>query len=359
VSVQRASNHGKRLAGFALVACVVFVSTAFARSGNVVVTVDPFLGRRVGQVSVVMTREEQTTVRRMEREISAYAVGAPPVSLTAEWLIESAARDSRTLGFSQAVLRRAQVLFEKFGLVRLSRTYIVIARTQRFINETLAALDCYPNLVRTGGVHLMGEAVCNRSVIVINLTGYYFLRSAGDVLTERMESLPEPAFNRLNYRIADRNISGLAHEWAHIVRASATDGAVAADEPAWMREGFAEVMAGIARVQAFSTRMSYSTFHVVRLRKFADWGNFCTASLRRYRIVSDFFAGCEYYLGALAVEYLIAWMGGLTTLASLYRTASASLDFSQAFRSTYGMTLDAFEQRMDTYLRAIADLPEV
>ena len=339
--------------------CVVFVSTAFARSGNVAVSVDPLLGRRVGQVRVLMTHEEWTTVRRMKREISAYVVGAPSASPTAQWLIESSARDSTTLEYSQTVLRRAQALFERFGLVRLSRIYIVIARTQRFINETLAALDCYPNLVRTGGVHLMGEAICNRSVIVINLTGYYFLRSVGDVLTERMESLPEPAFDRLNYRIADRNISGLAHEWAHIMRASATDGVVVPDEPAWMREGFAEVMAGIARVQAFSTRMSYSTFHVVRLRKFADWGNFCSASLHRYRVESDFFAGCEYYLGALAVEYLIARMGGLDTLASLYRKAAASRDFSQAFRSTYGMTLDAFEQRMETYLRAIADLPDI
>jgi hypothetical protein len=341
-----------------LVGSTVLGATAFARSDTVLVGADPVLGRHVAPVNVLMTREEFATVRRMGREISALAGGAPPALPTVEWLVESSARGNRTLEFSQAVLRRAQVLFEQLGLVRLGRTHIVIARTQRFINESLALLDCYPNLVRTGGVHLMGEAVCNRSVIVINLTGYYFLRSTGDVLTERMESLPEPAFNRLNYRIADRNISGLAHEWAHVVRASATDGVVAPDEPAWMREGFAEVMAGIARVQAFSPRMSYATFHVVRLRKFANWGDSCGASLGRYRVESDFFAGCEYYLGALAVEYLIARMGGLVAIATLFREAARSRDFSGAFRATYGMSLGAFEQRMDAYLSSIAELPD-
>lgn len=344
--------------GVVLALCLTFTSTAFLRSRNVAVSVDPVIGRHVAPVRVLMTREEYATVRRMGRGISESAVGVPSTARSAVWFVEPSARGSETLEYSQAVLRQVQLLFEQLGLVRMSRTNIVVARTQRYINETLAALDCYPNLVRTGGVHLMGESICNRRVIVINLTGYFFLRSAGDELTERMESLPEPAFNKLNYRIADRNISGLAHEWAHIARASATDGIVAPDEPAWMREGFAEVMAGIARVRAFSARMSYATFHVVRLRKFADWGSFCTEPLRRYRVDSDFFAGCEYYLGALAVEYLVARMGGLDALVELFRASAESLDFPAAFRATYGMTLDAFERRMDPYLRAIADLPD-
>jgi hypothetical protein len=339
--------------------CVLVVSTAFAASGNVIISVDPVLGRRVARVKVLMTREEYATVRRMSREISVSAVGVPTTARAIEWIVEPSARGSETLEYSQAVLRQVQLLFEQLGLVRVNRTHIVVARTQRFINETLATLDCFPNLVRTGGVHLMGESICNRRVIVINLTGYFFLRSAGDKLTARLELLPEPPFNNLNYRIADRNISGLAHEWAHIARASATDGVVAPDEPAWMREGFAEVMAGIARVRAFSAHMSYATFHVVRLRKFADWGSSCTAPLRRYRNDSDFFAGCEYYLGALAVEYLIARMGGLAPLVTLFRDSSESMNFPAAFRTTYGMTLGAFEKRMDRYLGAIANLPDI
>lgn len=342
-----------------LVVFMVASSTALTSSRNVVVSVDPVLGRHVAPVRVLMTREEFATVRGMRREISASAVGVPSTARAAEWFVEPAAQGSATLRYSQAVLRQVQLLFEEVGLVRVTRTAIVVARTQRFINDTLAKLDCFPNLVRTGGVHLMGESICNRRVIVINLTGYFFLRRAGDQLTTRMESLPEPAFNRLNYRIADRNISGLGHEWAHIARASATDGVVAPDEPAWIREGFAEVMAGIARVRAFASRMSYATFHVVRLRKFADWGSFCTAPLRRYRNDSEFFAGCEYYVGALAVEYLVARMGGLAALVTLFRASSESLNFPAAFRATYGMTLDSFEQRMDPYLRAIADLPDI
>jgi hypothetical protein len=358
VLVQFVSHFRRRLVVIVLMGSTVLGATAFARSDTVLVGVDPVLGRHFAPVKVLMTRQEYATVRQMGRRISALADGAPPALPIVEWKVEDSARGSRTLELSQAVLRRVQVLVAQMGLVRLGRTHIVVARTQRFINESLALLDCYPNLVRTGGVHLMGEAVCNRSVIVINLTGYYFLRSAGDVLTERMESLPEPAFNSLNYRVADRNISGLAHEWAHVVRASTTDGVVAPDEPAWMREGFAEVMAGIARVQAFSARMSYATFHVVRLRKFADWGYSCGASLRRFRVESDYFAGCEYYLGALAVEYLIARKGGLVVIATLFREAAKSRNFSGAFHATYGMSLGAFERRMDTYLRSIADLPD-
>lgn len=338
---------------------VVVSATAFTSSRNIVVSVDPVLGRHVAPVRVLVTREELVTVRGIRRAISESAVAVPATARAAQWFVEPAAQGSETLRYSQAVLRQVQLMFEEVGLVRVTRTAIVVARTQRFINQTLATLDCFPNLMRTGGVHLMGESICNRRVIVINLTGYFFLRSSGDELSTRMESLPEPAFNRLNYRIADRNISGLAHEWAHVARASATDGVVAPDEPAWMREGFAEVMAGIARVRAFSARMSYATFHVVRLRKFADWGSFCTAPLRRYRDDSEFFAGCEYYLGSLAVEYLIARMGGLAALVSLFRSSAESLNFPAAFRATYGMSLDSFERRMDVYLGAIADLPDI
>lgn len=338
--------------------CVVVASSAFVRPRGTVVTVDPVLGRHTAPVTVRMTREELETVRRMNREVTESGVGVPATAGSAVWLVEAQARGSETLEYSQAVLRRMQLVFENLGLVRVDKTHVVVGRSQRFINDSLAAIGCYPNLVRTGGVHLMGASVCNRRVIIINLTGYFFLRSAGDRLTAAMESWPEPAFNRLNYRIADRNISGLAHEWAHVARASATDGLVAADEPAWMREGFAEVMAGIARVRSFSARMTYTTFHVVRLRKFADWGSFCTEPLRRYRNDSDFLAGCEYYLGALVVEYLVARMGGLATLVALLRESSRTMNFATAFETTYGMSLDVFERRMDGYLRAIADLPE-
>ena len=55
--------------------------------------------------------------------------------------------------------------------------------------DVLESIDCFPNLVRTGGVHLMGATLCNRRVVVINLTGYFFLRSAGDRLTSALLAL--------------------------------------------------------------------------------------------------------------------------------------------------------------------------
>ena len=282
----------------------------------------------------------------------------PDTAKSVTWRIEPSALDSRTLALSRQVLARLQFLLEDLGLVRVAPTYIVVARSQAFINEVLESIDCFPNLVRTGGVHLMGATLCNRRVVVINLTGYFFLRSAGDRLTSALESAPEPDIRRLDYRIADRNISGLAHEWVHIARASANDGRVAADEPAWVREGFAELLAGVARVLTFPARMDYVDFHVVRLRKFADWRRTCAEPLRRYRDDSDLLAGCEYYLGALAMEYLVARMGGLAKVITLFRRSAETLDFSTSFFVTYGMTLDNFERRMDVYLGDIATLPE-
>lgn len=352
------SGRSSKLTRVVVVAFVAVSSVGFISARNPLVTVDPTFGRHTTPVRIFMTPAEVATVRRMPAEISSLGLGVAATAAAARWMVESTAVGSETLELSRRVLDRLQALFERLGLVRVSTTYVVIGRTQKFINDSLASLDCYPNLVRTGGVHLMGASLCNRRVIVINLTGYFFLRRAGDELTTAMEVLAEPPINSLNYRIADRNISGLAHEWAHIARASETDGFVAPDEPAWMREGFAELMAGIAHAYAFPRRLSYLRFHVVRLRKFADWGNYCTEPLRRYRQDSDLLAGCEYYLGALSVEYLVARMGGLETLIELLKKSSRLMNFEWAFRTVYGMSLDTFEAKMDSYLGAIADLPD-
>ncbi len=337
---------------------MVVVTLAFVPSSAILVRVDPLFGYHRAPVRVLMTRAEAVTVDRMQRSVVTNAIGIPRTAASVEWLIEPSAVPSRTLDLSRKVLARLQFLFEDLGLTRADRTFVVVGRSQKFINETLESVDCFPNLVRTGGVHLMGAAVCNRRVIVINLTGYFFLLRAGDALTSDMETKPEPRLSGFNYKIADRNISGLAHEWVHVARASAHDGRVAVDEPAWVREGFAELMAGIARVLAFAPRMDYLDFHVVRLRKFADWGRSCPQSLRRYREDSDLLAGCEYYLGAVAMEYLVAQLGGLPKVIELFRASAEGLNFGRAFRETYGISLDAFEARADAYLRRIADLPD-
>ena len=331
--------------------------TSPTTSSGVVVRVDPLFGYHRAPVEVLMSRAELVTVKRMERDIEVVGFGVPKSADAVEWRIEQSVAPSRTLDLSRRVLAQMQFLFETLGLFRVDPTFIVVGRSQKFINDTLESLDCFPNLVRTGGVHLMGATLCNRRVVVINLTGYFFLQRAGDTLTTAMETLPEPGLSRFNYKIADRNLSGLAHEWVHVARASSNDGRVAADEPAWVREGFAELMAGIARVLAFSPRMEYVDFHVIRLRKFVDWGRACPEPLRSYRDDSDLLAGCEYYLGAMAMEYLVSRMGGLPKVIDLFRRSAETLDFSRSFRATYGMSLDAFEARVDVYLRTVAALP--
>lgn len=347
-----------------LAVCLSLISVPFAVDRGVIIRVTPAFGAHREVVEVRTTRAERRVIELMTRSIESYrgavasSLLAPRTAAAVVWRVESSAISSRTLQLSRQVLAQLQFLFESLGLVRADRTYVVVGRTQQFINDTLEELDCFPNLVRTGGVHLMGATLCNRRVIVLNLTGYFFLRRAGDLLTTAMESRPEPLFGKVDYRIADRNISGLAHEWVHVARASANDGTVPADEPAWVREGFAELMAGVARVLTFPSRMDYSVFHVVRIRKFADWERSCAEPLRRYREDAELLAGCEYYLGAVAMEYLVATMGGLPKAIELFRRSAELLSFSRAFRETYGESLDSFEQRADAYVRAIAALPD-
>ena len=345
----------------AVVLCVCMMSTGFtsASSDRVVVRVDPKLGRHVGTLRIFMTRAELRTVQLMERQASTVLVpDGFPAGLAARWFIEPSARDSTTLAISREALVKLQALFENVGLVRTTRTNIVIGRTQQFINESLDAIGCKPNLARTGGIHLMGSSLCDRGAIVINLTGYFFLHSIGDKLTDAMESWSEPRLDTLDYRIVARNLSGLAHEWAHVARTSATGGLVPTDEPAWLREGFAEVMAGIALVRLLGDRFTYTDFHVTRLRTFTDWGSVCREPLSAYQKDSKYLAGCEYYVGPLAVEYLIARMGGLLKFVALFHTASRLGNFARAFRMTYGMSISAFERKFDSYVRPIALLPQ-
>lgn len=342
----------------ALLAALFCLGAVAVPNEIVVVGVEPKLGRVGGAVTVKMTRAELHTVELMKAKIYALALPMTPMTArAARWFIEPSAADSRTLALSRDALTRLQSLLESLGLVRVNQTNIVVGRSQRFINETLAAIGCKPDLSRTRGLHLMGSSLCDRSVIVINLTGYFFLKSASDQLASEMESRAEPKLRTIDYRIVARNLSGLSHEWAHTARASATEGFVPADEPAWIREGFAELMAGIAMVHLLGSRFTYIDFHVTRLRKFADWGSFCRQSLSRYRSDAGSLAGCEYYVGPLAVEYLVARMGGLEKLVSLFHGASARSNFKQAFRLTYGIPLDAFERRFDAYVAPIALLP--
>ena len=320
------------------------------------VSIDPPFGKHVRPLKAVLTREEAKVVGAMESLSRSLSVGIPNTAQDIEWHIEPAAKGSRTLALSRAVLMTLQGIFESQGWTRVEKTHIVVARTQSYINSELNSIGCYPNLAVTAGIHLMGETVCGHRVIVINLTGYLFLLSAGVRLVPVMESLPEPPMSTIDYRIADRNISGLAHEWAHIARASATGDGVGTDEPAWFREGFAEMLAGLARVRAFPKRMTYLDFHVIRLRKFANWEFACKKSLASYRTTSQFLGGCEYYVGVLGVELLLARYGGLASLFSLFEDIASGGSFFTAFRRSYGISLSSFERIADRYIGGIRDI---
>ena len=315
--------------------------------------VDPAFGRHTRPVRARLTDLELKVIGKMSDIVKESSRTIPSTARSIEWHIEPSANGSRTLGLSREVLVALQRLLEHEGWASVPPTAVVVARSQDYVNRTLHSIDCFPNLVRTGGIHLMGETVCGHRVIVINLTGYFFLRSVADRITPEMEIQPEPPIRSVGFRLADRNISGLAHEWAHVARAAAAAGEVPGDEPAWMREGFAELMAGIARVRAYPTRMTYLTFHVVRLRKFAPWTSTCTADLNTYRSTSAYLGGCEYYVGPLAVELMLANFGGIPALFRLYALSVGGTEFTKAFRMTYGIELAAFERLADRYLDGI------
>jgi hypothetical protein len=335
---------------------IAVVAVMFVGATNSSVSVDPIFGRHVGAVTVTMTPAEARIVARMSALVRNFETFSPSTNQVIDWRIESSALASRTFRLSRSIFVALQQILERQGWTGISRTVVVIARTQSYINAQLASVDCYPNLVRTGGVHLMGETVCGRRVIVINLTGYFFLRAASDVLDNWMEIRAEPGFSRVDYRLVDRNISGLAHEWAHVARAAAEGGATPDDEPAWFREGFAEMMAGVARVAALSDRMSYLDFHVIRLRKFADWARTCRNPLRDYRTTSDYLGGCEYYVGPLAVELLLARFGGLSPMFRMFANVGNARNFAQGFRNAYGFDLAAFETIADRYINGIRNV---
>ena len=229
---------------------------------------------------------------------------------------------------------------------------IVIGRTQDYILGTLRALGCEPNLASQGGQILMGAAVCGRRFIVSNISGYLFLAQPGEGVTPEMEVLPEgPLFTR-SYKIVARNSSALAHEWMHIYRAAGLEGRVASDEPDWFSEGFAEMWSYVAKVREFDRPDGFLRMHVTRLRDFSNWADQCPGPLQRYR-QDGHLNGCEYHLGTLAVEYLIANYGGLEKTTQAFREDGSKPSFAVGFEALFGITLDQFEAEANRYIETV------
>lgn len=317
------------------------------------VTIKAPYGYANGPISVTLSDSEWRVIQRLEPLTKLPSIVQVLPTDTIDWRIEPAAVGSKTLYLSDRALQDTRKYFAAIGVGETWKTTIVIARTQSFIKQELKKLNCYPNLQLTRGVFVMGAAVCDYRVIVINLTGYFFYRYAGQTITAAMENRPEPTLANTYYLNVDRNISGLAHEWMHVVRGSLAEGYVPPDEPAWFREGLAEIMSGLARASSFNKKLNYQRFHVIRIRKFSSWNYRCLKPLSNFRISSSTVSGCEYLRGATAIELLLAYHGGLPNIARLYQDLVNTNDFTTSFRNIYKMSISTFERVADRYANDI------
>jgi len=321
-------------------------------SSRVLLTRPPF-GYSKGVLRTALSSQESVVLSRMAKLSLSLIPNWGISDVNVEWHVEPSASPSPIYKMQKKVLLAAQQILFRYTLIDGWPVNIVVGRTQQFIKSQLANLGCSVALPEFNGVVLMGATVCNRRVIVINLTGYLFLYRASQSLTTAMEIQQEPALSRIPYLIVDRDIAGLAHEWAHVYRAWGARGDVQTDEPAWMREGWAEVIGGLARVKAYPTKYSYEAFHAISLRHFYDWQHNCAHTIGSYRDVNLAPRSCQYTVGALAVEYLLAHYGGPSKLLLAYRYENITSSFIQAFKSVYGFPLEFFEHEVDRYLATI------
>ena len=318
-----------------------------------VVTITPPRGYTPRPVRVRLSKSEQEMIELLDDIAENWNSDFPPPQKILQWRLEPSVENSRTLELSINILNATRAFLSVPANIGTFPIVIIVARTQKFIKEQVAALNCRPSLESTGGQYLMGATLCDRRVIVINLTGYFFLKSATQFITPEMEQRPEPLMRRTPFAEVDRNLSGLAHEWTHVARNRLTNGFVPNNEPAWFREGLAEIISGLSRVRSSNGLLSYLEFHVIRIRRFSNWSENCTAGLRTYRRTSSSLSGCEYLRGAAAMEMLLARHGGIPKIIELFGNITSTNDFFASFRQVYGFSVAAFEKRADIYAQHI------
>jgi hypothetical protein len=318
-----------------------------------IVTITPPRGYAPRPVRVRLSKSEQEMIELLDDLAENWNSDFPPPQRILQWRLEPSVENSPTLALSINILNTTRAFLSVPASIGTFPIVVIVARTQKFIKEQVAALGCRPSLEINGGQYLMGATLCDRRVIVINLTGYFFLKSATQFITPEMEQRPEPLLRRTPYAEVDRNLSGLAHEWTHVARNRLTNGFVPNNEPAWFREGLAEIISGLSRVRSSNGLLSYLEFHVIRIRRFSNWSENCTGRLRTYRRTSSSVSGCEYLRGAAALEMLLARHGGIPKIIELFRNITSTNDFFASFRQTYGFTVSSFEKRADIYARHI------
>lgn len=344
----------KRYLILAVVALVFVPSLAVGAddiSGEYVV-VTPLVGRAPKPIRKFLTTLELDTLERVDKSIQAIPLRDPEGDATIVWHVEEAVVRSPAFRLQRDVMRTLRMMFagaDGFSIGR--RIDIIVAKTQSFIWESLKVVGCDPDLGAFDGQILMGAALCNRRVIVSNVTGYLFLTRPGQRVTSAMERRAEPPLSRLDYRLAARNSSALAHEWVHFFRMAGLGGRVPPDEPLWFAEGFAEFWAHMAKVRHYGNNDAMVSTHVIRLRDFFDWERQCPGPLRRYRI--DQGNSCHYHLGMLAIEYLVANYGGLEATTELFRIDGEIPTFVEGFKRVFGIDLSDFEAEADRYIETI------
>lgn len=318
-----------------------------------VVTVYPKYGYAPKPIKVRLSRSEVDVVKRLQ--IASFAPMTYPANSTslAVFYIDPGAKDSPTLALGIKSMIMAGELLASAPDEGFRKTAIIVGRTKSFIANTIRSLGCNPDFNAISGALLMGATICNRQVIVINLSGYLFIKNRSQSLTTAMETAPEPPLSATSYIYADRNIGGLSHEWAHVSRAYISHGLIADNEPAWFREGFAELISGMAGVRASTNGMTYLNFHVIRIRKFASWPNSCNKRTFDYRVTDETLGGCEYLRGLIALELLVANYGGIKNLINLYADMRLTADFFSSFRHVYNMSVPTFESKADNYFKYI------
>lgn len=318
------------------------------------VTVRPPLGSYVAPLRVYVTRQEFEMARRLEA-LTARPVSTPfPTAADVRWWVEPSARLSPTLIRQHRVWNSLQWMVERYAQVRQSwRVDLIVGRSQHFIRDSLAAVGCRPDLSDFGGVVLMGATVCNRTVIVINLTGFLFLHRSSQSLTAEMEVRPEPSVGAQPYLIVERNNLALAHEWVHVLRSAIIGAIIREGDPIWFREGYAHVMSLIARSKASRMQIDYVDAHVMELRYDRRQLANCPGSLARYRTSGAMVHGCGYTLGALAMEYLFSYYGGVARLMTMFRLTNDGVTFGDAFAHVYGLSLAEFERRADGFINNV------
>lgn len=349
-----------RLVSFALVVSVLFTcATQASALSNVVpertwIRVTPSYGKFPKGLGVYLRPWEQRVTRHIDQDIGRTAVVMPATHQLVTWYLEPSVVGSPTLELSRRVLLAAQEVFEENGVLEGRETSVVVGRTQGFIDSRVKALGCYPDLRKTFGQYLMGASLCGHDVVTMNLTGYLFLDS-WRAITPAEEQRVEPSVSAMSYLIADRNASALAHEWTHSVRTEVAGGAIPPGEPTWFSEGLAEFVSELARARAYGEDSSFQEIHSIEVRLFTDWPSSCTLDLRLYRIPITRESGCEYSLGNLALELLVAEFGGLGKVMSVYRRIDDET-FEGAFASVYGMSLATFEGYANRYIRDVASI---